>query len=99
MCLAGSSSNRHAGLQYGSRAILGLEIRCGESMVPVVGGPVELVVAVAFVYGVLRLVSGGVDECERLAHDRLLFDQRILPKGWLPGLRSGIEEENRQRRL
>ena len=41
-------------------------------MIPVVGGPVELVVAVAFVYGVLRLVPAGVDECERLAHERLL---------------------------
>jgi hypothetical protein len=30
------------------------------------------VVVVAFVDGILRLVSAGVDECERLAHERLL---------------------------
>jgi len=67
-------------------------------MVPVVGGPVKFVVAIAFVHRVLRLVPGGIDECERLAHGRLLPVCRTFPKGWLPGLRSGIDGENRQRR-
>jgi hypothetical protein len=33
-------------------------------MVPVVGGPIELVVAVSFVNGVLRLIPRGVNECK-----------------------------------
>ena len=58
-------------------------------MIAVVGGPVELVAAVAFVNGVLRLVSGSVDECKRLAHGRLPSKCRTFPNYLLPGLRSG----------
>lgn len=68
-------------------------------MIPVIRGPVEFVVAVAIIDGVLRLVSGGVDECERLTHGRLTPDCRTFPNKCLPGLRSGMERENRQRRL
>src|SRR5271157_4871064 len=65
-------------------------------MVPVVGGPVEFVVPVALVDGVLRLVPGGIDKCERLAHGRLLSNCRTFPSDWLPGLRFGIERKNRR---
>jgi hypothetical protein len=91
MHLVGSSPDRHAGLQDGSCAILSLGIRGSESVIPVVGRPIEFVVAVAFVDGVLRLISRGVDECERLAHNRLLPVYRTYPEDWLPGLRSGTE--------
>ena len=47
--------------------------------------------AVPFVNGVLRLISSGVDECERLAHKRLPSTCRTYPEDWLPGLRSGVE--------
>lgn len=56
-----------------------------------VGGPIEFVVAIAIVDGVLRLIPSGVDECERLAQDRILPAYRTYPEDWLPGLRSGIE--------
>jgi hypothetical protein len=68
-------------------------------MIPVIRGPVEFVVAVAIMNGVLRLVSGGVDKRERLTHGRLTSACRTFPNKSLPGLRSGMERENRQRRL
>ena len=43
-------------------------------MVAVIGGPVELIMAVSFIDGILCLVPAGVDESERLAHDELLSD-------------------------
>ena len=59
-----SSSGRHAGLENRSCTILSLHVRGSGSMVPVVGGPIELVVAVSFVNGVLRLIPRGVNECK-----------------------------------
>ena len=59
-------------------------------MIPVVGGPIEFVMTVAVVNGVLRLIATGVDECERLAQNRLL-PSRTPYKDWLPGLRSVME--------
>jgi len=39
-------------------------------VVAVIGGPVEFIALIAIVHGVLCLVPGDVDKCERLAHDK-----------------------------
>jgi hypothetical protein len=62
--VAGSSSCRHACLQEGSCPVLSLRVGGSQSVVPVVGRPVELVTAVSFVNGVLCLIPGGIDECK-----------------------------------
>jgi hypothetical protein len=54
-------------------------------MISVVSGPVEFVMPVAFVDGVLRLIPAGIDECERLAHSR--SSCQVLYEGRLPELR------------
>ena len=37
-------------------------------MIPMIGRPVELVITVLFMHGVLGPIPGGIDECKRLAH-------------------------------
>src|SRR6516164_636430 len=48
-----------------------------ESLIAVVGGPPEHIPVVHLVDGVLRLIPGDVDECERLAQ---VDYQRLRPK-------------------
>ena len=58
-------------------------------MIPVIGRPIELFTVVLFVNGVLCLIPGGIDECERLAQDRFLPNVRFRTTNErLPALRS-----------
>ena len=41
-------------------------------MISAIGGPVELIMVVSVIHGVLCLTPSGVNECERLAHERFL---------------------------
>ena len=69
MRLVGSPSGRHGGLENRSRPILGLGVGRSQSVIPVIGGPVELIVTVFVIDRILGLMPGCVDECERLAHE------------------------------
>ena len=39
-------------------------------MIAVIGRPVELVITVSFMDGVLGPIPAGIDECKRLAHEK-----------------------------
>ena len=53
-------------------------------MIAVIGRPVELVITVSFMDGVLGPIPAGIDECKRLAHEIAVHKDGSTN---LPGLR------------
>jgi hypothetical protein len=73
MPAVGATPYGHTFLENGPGAFLSLAVRRGGAVVAVIRRPVILIVAIRFVYGVLRLVSCRIDECKGLAQLRLLL--------------------------